>query len=535
MTTINCRLLLGKCATLKELQQIHGRAVVEGLHPHRQSISCQILNAYARFGHADDARSLFREIPIPDIVSTTSLMALCVRSDDHLGAVSLFSGILCSGGPPDGFAVVSALSASGRMGDFRIGRTVHAMVYRWGLGGETVVGNALMDMYCRNGSIELARKVFSEMVVRDSVTWSSMLHGYMKHIGLESACQLFDEMPMKDTGCWTVMITGHVQAKRPVRALQLFLQMKSEGHIPIPITLLGVLSACADIGALDLGRTVHTYIIKINVDADVTVYNALVDMYSKSGNVGMAYQIFEEMMYKDVFTWTTMISGLAAHGDGYGAMKVFSKMLNSGVIPNEVTFVGVLSACSHSGLIHEGRKWFGRMKSIFSLSPQLEHYGCMVDLLGRAGLLTEAKSLIEKMDTEPDAIIWRSLLSACLAHSDAQLAEIAGKEIIRKEPDDDGVYVLLWNMYASSNRWEEALEMRKKMWNRKVVKQRGRSWIEVDGFVHEFLVEDRTHHLRSEIYVLLEGMAKQLKMDSNISIFDESDPGDFFLDPELFI
>ncbi|URE43050.1 PPR repeat [Musa troglodytarum] len=159
----------------------------------------------------------------------------------------------------------------------------------------------------------------------------------------------------------------------------------------------------------------------------------------------------------------------------------------------------------------------------------------MIGLLGRAGLLSEAKSLIEKMDTEPDAIIWRSLLSACLAHSDAQLAEVAGKEIIRKEPDDDGVYVLLWNMYASSNRWEEALEMRKKMWNRKVVKQPGCSWIEVDGFVHEFLVEDRTHHLRSEIYVLLEGMAKQLKMDSNISMFDENDPGDFFLDPELFI
>ncbi|WOL05357.1 hypothetical protein Cni_G14085 [Canna indica] len=521
-------LLLSKCATLKELQKVHGRAIVAGLHPHHQPLSCQILNAYARFGVADDARNLFREIPDPDLVSITSLMSLCLRSDDHHGAISLFSRVLRSGGPLDGFAIVSALSASAKSYDIGLGKTVHGMAYRWGLGSEAVVGNALVDMYCRNGRFNSARDVFDKMAVRDPVTWSSMLHGYIKCVGLESACQFFDEMPSRESGSWTVMITGHVQAKHPVRALQLFLQMKSEGHIPNLITLVGILSACADIGALDLGRAVHGYIKKINVGHDLTTQNALLDMYAKSGNIEMAYQLFDEMIHKDVFTWTTMISSLAAHGNGNGAMDIFSKMLNSDVCPNKVTFVGVLSACSHSGLVHEGRKWFEAMESVFNIAPQLEHYGCMIDLFGRAGLLSEAWSLIEKMGKEPDCIIWRSLLSACLVHVDAQLAEVAAKEIIHKEPDDDGAYVLLWNMYASSNRWEEALEMRKNMWSRKVVKQPGCSWIEVDGSVHEFLVEDRTHYFRSEIYDLLEGMAKQLKMDASATILDESDHDDFF-------
>ncbi|XP_073006957.1 pentatricopeptide repeat-containing protein At2g22410, mitochondrial-like [Typha latifolia] len=369
----------------------------------------------------------------------------------------------------------------------------------------------------------MAKMVFEEMGARDAVSWSSMLNGYVKCVGLEDACKFFDGMPQRETVSWTVMITGHVQRKQPVRALELFHRMKSEGHNPTQITVVGVLSACADIGALDLGRAIHGYVDKVNLCSNLTVYNALIDMYAKSGSLEMAFIIFKVNPGKDVFTWTSMISGFAVHGNGTRAMEVFSEMLSSGIRPNTVTFVSVLSSCSHAGLIQEGKKWFQRMHRDYNFEPQIEHYGCMVDLLGRAGLLSEAENLIENMGIEPDIVIWRSLLNACLVHGNNKLAETAGKEIIKRDPEDDGVYILLWNMYASSNRWEEALEMRKKMTSRKVFKKPGYSWIELDGFVHEFLVEDKVHYLRKEIYLTLECISNQLKMDSSISLSEESD------------
>lgn len=451
-------------------------------------------------------------------------MSLYLQTNHPHRAISLFSEIVASGRRPDGFSIVGVLSASGRIADPAIGKSLHGLVYRHALGHETVVGNAVIDMYRRNGQIRIARTVFDEMPARDAVTWSSMLHGYVKCEGLESACKFFDDMPWRDAVSWTVMITGHVQGKQPVQALELFRRMRSEGHDPTLVTVVGVLSACADVGALDLGRAIHGYINKTkNVGSDVTVYNALIDMYAKSGNSEMAYDIFKESIYKDVFTWTTMIAGFAVHGSGKQAMEVFFEMLSAGIEPNEVTFVAVLSACSHAGFINEGRKWFASMSRDYNIEPHLEHYGCMVDLLGRAGLLSEAEILIGKMGMEPDGVMWRSLLGACLVHGNVRLALIAGKEIMKREPDDDGVYVLLWNLYASSNRWEEALEMRNRMRNRKVIKKPGRSWIEIDGIAHEFLVEDKMHIHRREIFLVLEGMAKQLKMDASVFQFQEAD------------
>ena len=237
------------------------------------------------------------------------------------------------------------------------------------------------------------------------------------------------------------------------------------------------------------------------------------DMYAKSGSIEMAFAVFEEVPLKDAFTWTTMISSFTVQGDGSKALELFGDMLRSGIVPNSVTFVSVLSACSHAGLIQQGRELFDKMRGIYNVNPQLEHYGCMIDLLGRGGLLEEAEALIADMDIEPDTVIWRSLLSACLVHGNDRLAEIAGQEIIKREPGDDGVYVLLWNIYASSDRWKEALDMRKEMLTRKIFKKPGCSWIEVDGGVHEFLVEDKTHDARREIYETLEGIDRQLKMD----------------------
>ncbi|KAM0840417.1 hypothetical protein ACQ4PT_059683 [Festuca glaucescens] len=508
-----CHHLLAHCKSLRELERIHARAVTHGLHPCNQSISCKLFRCYADFGRPTEARKLFREIPQPDLVSLTSLVSLHLQLNQHHDAMSLFSRVVAAGHRPDGFSVVGALSAAGGAGDLRVGESVHGLILRCALGSELVVGNALVDMYSRCGRFEGALGVFEEMDLKDEVTWGTMLHGYIKCVGVVSALSFFDQMPMKSAVSWTALITGHVQAKSPIRAIELFGRMVLEGHSPTHVTIVGVLSACADIGSLDLGRVIHGYGSKFNISTNIIVSNALMDMYAKSGSIEMAFAVFEEVPLKDAFTWTTMISSFTVQGDGSKALELFGDMLRSGVSPNSVTFISVLSACSHAGLIRQGRELFARMRGIYNISPQLEHYGCMVDLLGRGGLLEEAEAMIYDMDVEPDTVIWRSLLSACLVHGNDRLAEIAGQEIIKREPGDDGVYVLLWNIYASSDRWKEALDMRKQMLTRKIFKKPGCSWIEVDGGVHEFLVEDKAHDARREIYETLEGIDRQLKMD----------------------
>ncbi|KAG0519780.1 hypothetical protein BDA96_08G016300 [Sorghum bicolor] len=480
--------LLAQCKKLRELQRIHALAIAHGLHPHQQSVSCKIFRCYADFGHVADAHKLFDEIPNPDLISFTSLMSLHLQLDNQREAISLFARVVAAGHRPDGFAVVGALSASSGAGDQVVGRAVHGLIFRLGLDCEVVVGNALIDMYSQCGKFESAVKVFDRMSLKDEVTWGSMLHGYIKCAGVDSALSFFDQVPVRSVVAWTALITGHVQGRQPVRALELFGRMVLEGHRPTHVTIVGVLSACADIGALDLGRVIHGYGSKCNASSNIIVSNALMDMYAKSGHIEMAFSVFQEVQSKDSFTWTTMISCCTVQGDGKKALELFQDMLRAGVVPNSVTFVSVLSACSHAGLIEEGRELFHRMCQIYKIDPLLEHYGCMIDLLGRGGLLEEAEALIADMNVEPDIVIWRSLLSACLVRGNNRLAEIAGKEIVKREPGDDGVYVLLWNLYASSNKWREAREMRQQMLSLKIFKKPGCSWIEIDGAVHEFLM-----------------------------------------------
>ncbi|KAJ4973520.1 hypothetical protein NE237_006694 [Protea cynaroides] len=519
---INCHYLFRKCGDLEQLKQIHAQVMTQGLH-HLQHLTCKILNYYTKFNKSVEARKVFNQIQSPDIISWTCLISLYLQVDQPCKAFSVFSELIYSVQRPDSFSIVGAISACGRKQDLSHGKMVHGMVYRYDLGSDPIVGNALIDMYSRNGRIEAAQLVFSEMQIKDVSSWTSMLHGFVKCNDLESARLVFGKMPQRNSITWTAMISGYIRAGKPIQALELFQKMKSEGaDPPNETTIVAVLSACADIGALDLGRSIHSYISKTNMNSeDVTLYNALMDVYSKSGSLDRALKIFHEMPKKDLFSWTTLISGFAFHGDGNGAIQIFCEMLRMGVSPNEVTFVALLSACSHAGLVGEGRRWFHRMSHVYNLEPKIEHYGCMVDLLARAGLVEEAKKLIGQMRTDPDAVIWISLLSACLVNGNFKLAEMAGKKVIELLPEDDGVYILLWNIYCHANRWEEALKIRKIMKDQKVKKKPGCSWIEVNGVVHEFVAEDKMHGLRTEIYLVLEGISEQLRLGSSHYYFVE--------------
>ncbi|KAJ0105493.1 hypothetical protein Patl1_19308 [Pistacia atlantica] len=375
-------------------------------------------------------------------------------------------------------------------------------------------------MYSKNKDIESTEKVFKCMECKDIASWNSLLNGFAMVNDLESSRLVFDEMPQRNSVSWNAMITAYVRGREIVEALELFREMKAGGECCTVITIVAVLSGCADIGALDLGKCIHGYVSKSNLGFGVTVNNALMDMYAKSGCLDMALKVISEIREKDMFSWTTLISGYAFHGKGKNALEVFGDMIELKMKPNEVTFLWVLSACSHAGLLIEGQRLFNRMNKFYGLQPNIEHYGCMVDLLVRAELLEEAKDFIEQMPINPDAVIWRSLLRACLVHGNLNLAEMAAKMLIELEPDDDGVYILLWNIYFAANRQEDALKMRTFMQNQKVKKKSGCSWVEVNGVTHEFKADYVMHHAGTKIFLVLEGINEQRKLDGQFFVLE---------------
>ncbi|KAI3687234.1 hypothetical protein L1987_80928 [Smallanthus sonchifolius] len=513
--------LLDKCSKHDNLiTQIHSHAITLGLLHTHQNLACKLLNIYAKkLNNPTKAHKTFDQIQNPDIISWTCLMSLYLHSQHPFKTLSLFSDMIVSTGlKPDHHCIVAALSASGAAKNLSTGKMVHAMVLRYELGGEVpIVSNALIDLYGRNGRMDLAKRVFEFMGVKDIASWTSLVNGNVICGDIVTARQVFDEMTERNVVSWTAMITGHVRSKDVVRGLKLFREMRTEGHEhdrnrPTCITIVVVLSGCADIGALDFGGSLHAYVNKVaDLVTDVSVNNALIDMYCKSGSLELGKNVFSKMPRKDVFSWTSLVSGLALHGEGRSAVEIFNDMVLNGLSPNDVTFLSVLSACGHGGLVKEGQVLFDKMVHNYGLKPTIKHYGCMVDLFCRTGCVTEAMELIKNMPLEPDAVIWRSVLSACMIKRDLQLAEIAAKKVLELEPYDDGVYMLLWNLYRLTNKWEDASKIRKMMRNHNIKKQPGCSWIEINGVVHEFAAEGTMQQLAVDVQTVLEVLSGQLR------------------------
>lgn len=365
----------------------------------------------------------------------------------------------------------------------------------------------------KTGSLNLGRRIHSLVVTRgfdiDSYLCSSLISMYSKCGVVNHAHKLFDEMPETNPVCWTAMISGYAQSNQFVKAIELFRKMQAKKLKPDDNTISSVLSSCAQLGALDQGSYIHAYYDIIGIELGLSAKNALIDMYSKCGEIERAFCLFHDLQKPDVFSWTTMISGLAMNGNSLEALKLFSQMEESSlVVPNEVTFLGVLSACSHGGLIEEGYFYFDRMRRVYKLLPRLEHYGCMVDLLGRAKLLLEAEKIVKDMPIKPDVVIWRSLLFACRINDDVKMAEFAAQRIMELEPEMCGGPVMLSNVYAVASRWTEASRTRKTMYSRSIQKQPGLSFIELNGVLHEFSSAGKSHPQNEVIYDVLCGISK---------------------------
>ncbi|MQM01559.1 hypothetical protein Taro_034316 [Colocasia esculenta] len=393
------------------------------------------------------------------------------------------------------------------------GRRLHAHVLLFGLLSDTFAQNSLVSMYSNCGSLGDARRLFDEIRSPDVPTWNSIVAANLRWGFADVARRVFDAMPERSVVSWTCMIEGHVKCGDYKGALELFREMqKAEAVLPNEFTMSSVLSACGRLGALEHGKWAHAFIDKCGMRVDAVLGTCLIDMYAKCGSIERALQVFDGMGDdQDVTAWSAMLTGLAVHGRSQECLALFDQMLSRSVTPNAVTFLGVLCACVHGGLVEEGREYFDRMSLEFGIAPLIQHYGCIVDLYGRAGMINQAWEVVRSMPMKADVLIWGALLSGSRLHGDRETCELALKNLIELEPLNSGAHVLLSNLYAKMGRWADVRRVRGLMEAKGVKKTPGCAMVEIGGDLYEFLVGDRTHPETRDIYLMLEEIMRKLK------------------------
>lgn len=476
-------------------------------HENNPILNFKLQKSYSSLGRLDRSVSLFHRTANPNVFFYTAIINAHSARGLHFEALDLYVQMLCQGVEPNGFTFSSLLKCC----SIQDGILLHSHVIKFGFDGDLFVRTGLLDVYAKGGDVVSARQLFDTMPERSLVSLTAMLSCHAKHGDLDDARELFDGMQERDVVCWNVMIDGYTQHSRPNDALTLFRRMLKAKVKPNEVTILSVLSACGQLGALELGKWVHSYIGNNNLRVNVLVGTALIDMYGKCGRLDDARLIFDNIPTKDVVVWNSMIVGYAMHGFSQEALELFDEMCRLGFRPTDITFIGVLNACAHGGLVSEGKKLFSLMKEAYNLQPKVEHYGCMVNLLGRAGNLEEAYELIEGMSIDPDPVLWGTLLGACRLHSNLSLGEEIAEFLVSRNLANDGTYVLLSNIYASLGNWEGVAKVRAMMKETGIQKEPGCSSIEINNKVHEFLAGDLRHPKSKEIYMMLEEINRRLE------------------------
>ncbi|XP_057414815.1 pentatricopeptide repeat-containing protein At5g48910 [Lotus japonicus] len=525
------------CKTIRELKQVHA-FLIKTARTRDITVATELLKLCATSDFRDPgyALSVFDQMPEPNCFAwNTVIRALAEESnaDGSLNAMLLFSRMLYDGmAEPNRFTFPSVLKACSVAARLEEGKQVHGLVVKFGLDDDEFVVSNLLRMYVLCGSVEDAHVLFSRnvggvddmsRVVTDKrrqeanvVLCNVMVDGYVRVGNLKAARELFHRMQQRSVVSWNVMISGYAQNGFFMEAIEMFHKMQM-GHLsPNRVTLVSVLPAISRLGALELGKWVHLYAEKNKIRIDDVLGSALVDMYAKCGSIKKAIQVFEKLPRNNVITWNAIIGGLAMHGKANDVFDYFLRMERSGVSPSDVTYIAILSACSHAGLVDKGRSFFSEMIIVAGLEPRIEHYGCMVDLLGRAGYLKEAEDLILNMPIRSDDVIWKALLGACKMHKNIEIGRRAAEVLMKLAPHDSGAYVALSNMYASSGDWDAVAEVRLMMRGLDIRKDPGCSWIEIDGVIHEFLVEDDSHPRAKEILSMLKEISHKLSLEGHM-------------------
>ncbi|KAL6011461.1 hypothetical protein ACLOJK_001909 [Asimina triloba] len=517
--------------------------------PHRDLFSWNIMiDGYVKCGCVDDARCLFDQMPVRDVVSWNSMISGYARCGDVRVARELFDEMPLR----DAVTWTTIIDAYTKQGDMSIAHclfekmprktlvTWNSMIHGYAKCGDIRAAlllfelmpqksltswNIMLDAYVKCGRTEDACELFDKMQFRDIFSWNIMIDGFVRVGWMSNALEFFDSMPYRDVVTWNAIIAGYKQNGYAKQAIDLFHRMLIVGEKPYSSTLAIVLSAIAELGIFAQGRWIHTYIDKNKIPLDGILGVALIDMYSKCGHVDIALHVFNILTGKTKDHWNSMISGFAINGCGYKALHLFEDMQSLHIEPDEITFIGVLSACSHAGLVDDGCRCFELMRFKYRIAPRIQHYGCMVDLLSRAGRLEDAKQLVVDMPMRPNDIIWRALLGASRNHCNIDIAEQAAEHLVALDPHDRSSYVLLANIYGATEQWESMTELREMMKKRRIVKMPGCSSVEVNGSVHEFIVGDMSHPHIMEMYLLLSEMNEALVSagytpDNNHLLFD---------------
>ncbi|KAH7668333.1 TPR-like protein [Dioscorea alata] len=540
--------VLPACASLRaasEARQIHCHSLKNNLFSDL-FVGNAIIDVYAKCGMMDDALKVFKTMNIKDVVTWNAMVTGYSQNGYFENALELFkemqkecialnvvtwSAVIAgyaqrglghealgvfrqmqhSGSDPNAVTMISLLSACAAVGALSYGKETHAhalrkCLMRWddddGEGKDHMVQNSLIDMYSKCKTFNAARFIFDSipLVERNVVTWTVMIGGYAQHGDANVALKLFSEMILKTSSV-----------------------------APNPFTISCALIACARLSALRFGRQIHEYVIRSWYgDGMLFVSNCLIDMYSKCGDLGAAQGVFDMMPQKNSVSWTSLMTGYGMHGRGSEALRIFEEMQNVGLVPDGITFLVVLYACSHSGMVNEGLRYFHSMSRDYGVDAGAEHYACVVDLLGRAGRLDEAQNMIEGMPMKPTSVVWVALLSACRVHANVELAEYATEQLLASESENDGSYTLLSNIYAIAGRWRDVARIRLLMKKSGIKKRPGYSWIEDKNGHAVFFVGDRSHPQSRQIYTLLANLIGRIKAigyvpQTNFALHDVDD------------
>lgn len=472
--------ILRTCTSVGALdlgEQIHTQ-VIKNCFQHNVYVCSVLIDMYGKYGKLDTALRILRRLTEYDVVAWTAMVAGYMQHDLFTEALKIFKEMQYRGIQFDNIGFSSAISACTGIQALKQGRQIHAQSYAFGYSDDLSIGNALASLYARCGRVREAYLAFEKIDAKDNISWNGLISGFAQ--------------------------SGYCE-----EALQVYSQMNEVGVQANLFTFCSAVSAAANLANTKQGKQIHAMIVKTGYISEIEVSNVLITLYSKCGNINDATREFLEMPEKNEVSWNAMITGYSQHGCGVEALALFKQMKQLGLMPTHVTFVGVLTACSHVGLVNEGLDYFESMTKEHELVPKPEHYACVVDLLGRAGRLSDARKFIAEMPIKPDAMVWRTLLSACRVHKNLEIGKVAACNLLELEPEDSATYVLLSNMYAVTGKWDLRDQTRQLMKERGVKKEPGQSWIEVENSIHAFFVGDRLHPSADKIYEFLEDLNKQ--------------------------
>ncbi|KAI5679955.1 hypothetical protein M9H77_01182 [Catharanthus roseus] len=442
-------------------------------------VGSSVLNMYSKCGKMDEAMGLFEKMPRRDVVCWTAMITGFVQCGRVREAVDVYCQMQREGMEGDRVVMLGLIQALANTGEAKLGRSVHGYLIRNDVPMDVVIQTSLVDMYAKIGELEFAYRVFRQMPNKNVISWSALISGYAQN--------------------------GFVS-----NALELFAEMQRYGFQPDLVSILGALLASSQVGRSRLGKSIHGYVMR-RLDIDQVLGTALIDMYAKCGSISCAYAMFDRIPCKDLICFNAMIASYGIHGHGKEALSLVIQMIESNIKPDHATFASLLSALSHSGLVKEGQYWFDIMVKEHKIQPGEKHYACLIDLLARAGKVEEAQNLINSMTCEPGLAVWVALLSGCHNYKRFLNGELAAKKVMELNPDNSGIYSLLANFFAAAGKWNEVSEIRKIMKRKGMKKTPGHSVVEVNGQLHAFLMEDKSHPQYEQIVKLLEKLDKEMR------------------------